>query len=157
MKNGQTIHKTKGRGLAIFCLVFLMWACKDTVFFSSVPSCAVQFDLNIWGEYPHFVTGNGFQTMRFTKKRTDLDYLGYAGLLIWVDMNEKYCAADLCCPHCLKRDKPLEIDGFYAVCPVCGEQYDLSFGITNPTQGISNEMLRRYTTIFANGHLHVSP
>ncbi|MBQ7210004.1 MAG: hypothetical protein IJS05_03815 [Paludibacteraceae bacterium] len=142
----------------IFVLLLLVLpACRDTKFFSSVPSYPVQFDLNIWGEYPHFVTGNGFQTLRFTKKRFEVDYLGYAGLLIWVDMNAEYRAADLCCPHCLKRTVPLEVDGFYAVCPECGEQYDLSFGVTNPTKGISTEMLRRYSTTFANGHLFVSP
>ena len=148
---------TKIKRLILLVLFTLsMSSCRNTVWFSSVPSYPVQFELNIWAEYPHFVTDNGFQTLCFTQRRYDIDYLGYAGLLIWVDMNSQYKAADLCCPHCLTRD-PVRVDGFYAICDKCGEQYDLSFGIANPTKGISNEVLRHYTVQYGNGKLRVSP
>ena len=140
----------------LIAVMLVLGGCKDTVFFSSVPSYPVQFELNIWAEYPHFVPDNGFQTLCFTKQRYEIDYLGYAGLLIWVDMNAQYKAADLCCPHCLTRE-PVRVDGFYAVCDKCGEQYDLSFGLANPMKGISNEALRHYTVLSGNGKLRVSP
>ena len=124
--------------LTLALLMSVLSGCGNTVWFSSVPSYPVQFELNIWAEYPHFVPDNGFQALCFTKRRYDVDYLGYAGLLIWVDMNSQYVAADLCCPHCLTRD-PVRVEGFYAICDKCGEQYDLSFGIANPTKGVSNE------------------
>lgn len=142
----------------IICVVLLLLSsCRDTTFFSSVPSYPVQFELNIWAEYPHFVPDNGFQALTFTQRRYDVDYLGFAGLLIWVDMNAEYKAADLCCTHCLTRDAAVRVDGFYAVCDKCGEQYDISYGIGNPTKGISNEMLRHYKVLYGNGKLRVTP
>lgn len=131
-------------------LIILSFAACDsnTTFRSSVPTYPVQFEINILAEYPHFVTGNGFQTLTFTQQRYYQDALGYAGLLVWVGMDEQYHAADLCCPHCVNTRTAVEVDGFYAKCPNCGEEYDLSFGIANPTKGISKEMLRKYSTAF---------
>lgn len=138
-------------------LLLLLCSCSDPVFYSSVPSFPVQLQLNIWGEYNYFVQGSGFQTLCFTERRYETDFLGYAGLLLWIDMGDQYRAADLCCPHCLDRNAPVRVDGIYAVCDKCGEEYDLSFGVANPTKGISKEMLRRYTATFSNGRLTVSP
>lgn len=120
----------------------------NTTFRSSVPTYPVQFEINILAEYPGFVIGNGFQTLTFTKQRYYQDAIGYAGLLVWIGMDDQYHAADLCCPHCVNTRTAVEVDGFYAKCPVCGEEYDLSFGIANPTKGISKEMLRKYSTAF---------
>jgi hypothetical protein len=66
---------------------------------------------------------------------------------MWVDMNAKYQAADLCCPNCIRRDKPVEIEGIYAICPVCKEYFDLSYGYAMPTKGKTKESLRKYQVL----------
>jgi nitrite reductase/ring-hydroxylating ferredoxin subunit len=88
--------------------------------------------------------------MTITKKRFEREYIGYAGLLVWIGMDGNYHAADLCCPHCIKNSKPVEVDGLYAICPICNEQFDLSFGFAIPTKGITDEPLRRYQTRLDN-------
>ena len=138
------------RGLFLIGLVVLLSACEDVNRQSSVPNVPVNYTVYITREYPHFVIANGFQAMTVTQKTLLENYIGYAGLLIWVGMDENYHAADLCCPYCVKRNKPLTVDGIFAVCELCGEQYDISYGIGNPTTGVTNEPLKRYNTSYRN-------
>jgi len=112
---------------------------------SNVPDYPVCLDLQITAQYSHFIPENGFQTMTFTQAQKAGEYVGYAGVLVWINTLSEYCAADLACSNCLKRDVPVEIDGLYAKCPLCGEEYDLS-QYAFPTKGISNQALRRYST-----------
>lgn len=129
-------------------LLLVLTSCEDINWQSSVPYMPVNYTLYITSKHPHFVVENGFQTMSITEKQFPNEYLGYAGILVWVGMDNQYYAADLCCPHCLKRNKPLQVDGLYAVCPICSEQFDISYGICNPTQGVTKEPLRRYHTSY---------
>lgn len=152
----------------IYCLVcvVLLSSCEDTVFRSSVPSRPVQLTINTAaGIYVHFVRENigacvvvdpdGYHFKGQTLPLTGTDYFGYAGVVIYVDNYQQYSAFDLCCPHCVKQFKPCEIDGCFAICPVCGEQYDLSFGYATPMKGISNEALRKYITNYSYPRLLV--
>lgn len=113
-----------------------------------VPSLPVYFDMNIAAMYPHFVPDNGYQAMRITERRYEYDRIGYAGLLIWIDMSGQYHAADLCCPHCLDPKQPLELDGILARCPVCGEEFDLLAGYALPQHGITRQALRHFGTSY---------
>lgn len=81
---------------------------------------------------------------------------GYGGIVTMVttsDLNP-YASFDLACPACyLSTGKchVTHIDGFYAICPDCGEQYDLSSGTGYPTKSKSKESLKRYSTSVVNG------
>lgn len=132
--------------IIIFLLAFS--SCEDINRQSSVPNMPVNYTLYITSKHPHFVVENGYQTMAITKKQFQQEYLGFAGLLVWVGMDNAYHAADLCCPYCVKANTPLLIDGLYAVCSLCGEQYDISYGFCTPTQGITKEPLKRYQTSY---------
>jgi len=112
---------------------------------SSVPDYPVRIDIDITAEYPHFIPENGFQTMTFTKKRYAEEYIGYGGVLVWVNVTCEYCAADMVCPKCLLPSKPVVVDGLFANCPTCGEAFDLSTAAF-PTKGIVNQPLKRYNT-----------
>lgn len=136
-------------GFAII-LLLLFTSCEDVNRRSSVPNMPVNYTLYITREHPHFVVENGYQTMAITQKQFLDEYIGYAGLLIWVGMDNAYHAADLCCPYCVQRHKPLTIDGFYAVCQLCGEHYDISYGIGYPTKGVTKEPLKLYNTSYRN-------
>ncbi|MBR5855311.1 MAG: hypothetical protein IKY87_06565 [Paludibacteraceae bacterium] len=134
----------------VIVLVGFLSACENVNKQSSIPNTPVNYTIHITREYPHFVIANGFQTMVVTEKQFMEEYIGYAGLLIWIGMDNAYHAADLCCPYCVKRNKPLTIDGIFAICELCGEQYDISFGIGNPTTGVTKEPLKRYNTSYRN-------
>ncbi len=142
-------------------LCLLLCGCGDTTYRSSVPSYPVSIRIDTRsGIFVHFVPSNsytytivdadGYHFNGQTQPRQAMnDAYGYAGVVIFIDGNQQYTSYDLCCPVCLKRDKPVEIDGLKAICPTCGEEYDLSGGVGVPTKGISSESLRRYTTIYS--------
>ncbi len=135
-------------------LLVLLSACENTQR-CDVPSYPVMFTMNILSEYPHFVPDNGYQTLTFTQKRYARDLIGYAGLLVWVDMEGKYNACDMCCPHCLDPQNPVYVDGIWAVCPACDEHFDLSYGLAIPTKGVTRQALRRFSVINRGGTLTI--
>lgn len=119
-----------------------------------VPSFPVSMDLNIVAEYPLFDPSFGtLQTMTFTEPRYPYEYVGYGGVLVVTAYDGEYHAFDLCCPHCLHRDSVVEVDGLYAICPLCGEEYDISYGLAVPTKGMSRFALRPFKTYKNGGHL----
>ena len=128
--------------LFILPCCLLLSACEN--YRSSVPYVPVNYTLYITQEYPHFVVESSFQTLTFTYSKYERESVGYAGLLIWTAMDGHYHAADLCCPNCLKRNKPVEVDGLFAVCPLCEEHFDLSYGYAFPTKGKTDEPLKKY-------------
>lgn len=142
----------------ILMLTMLLIGCDNTTFMSSVPSYPVRMEINILAEYPNFVPAGDIKVLTFTSPRYPTEAVGYGGLLIYTAMDNQYHACDLCCPHCLKRNAPVEWDGgFYMKCPICGEEYDISFGYATPTKGIIKERLRPYNTSYnsTNGKLTV--
>ena len=134
--------------LYIGCLLCMLMGCENINNMNPVPNVPVNYTLNIESEYPTFTTV--YQTMTITKKRFFYEAIGYSGLLIWIDMYGYYHAADLCCPNCLIKNKPVTIDGLYAVCPTCGEQYDLSYGFAIPTKGFTQYPLQKYQATLNN-------
>ena len=131
-------------------IIFILLSCEDTNNMNPVSYVPVNYTLNITQEYPHFVVDNGYNVMTITKTRFDREYIGYAGLVVWIGMDGQYHAADLCCPNCLQKHKPVEVNGIFAVCPKCEECYDLSYGYANPTKGITKFGLKMYRTILNN-------
>lgn len=138
--------------VCLVLLAVLLSACGNNKL-NPVPSYPVYLDLDIQAQYPHFIPANGFQTMTFTERRYEREYLGYGGVLVVTALDGRYHAMDLCCPVCLYRDSVVVLDGIYAVCPNCGEHYDISYGFGLPTKGKSKWPLREYKCITDGGHL----
>lgn len=134
------------------CLLSLiaMLACESNSIVNPVPNYPVSMELNILAEYPNFVTSNIGASLTFTAPRYPNERVGYAGLLLFVNFNEQYSAFDLCCPNCVDRFTPIQVDGFYAECPLCGERYDLTYGLGVPTKHIAENYLKTYKTNYNN-------
>ncbi len=144
-------------------LCILLWGCTDTTFISSVPSYPVSLRIDTrTGEYVNFVPTNiytylivdkdGYHFNGVTYPRQALnDAYGYTGVVVYIAGDGQYYSFDLCCPGCINRAKPIEMDGMFGTCPICGEVYDLSNGLGVPTKGTIREALRRYTTIVSGG------
>ena len=149
------------KGLTILLFFLTLTACDThTTYRSSVPSYPVNIRINTYeGTYVHFVhiytylivDEKGYHFNGQTMPRKETDRFGYAGVVVYIDGNGNYSAYDMACPHCVKQDTPVEIDGMLATCPICGEEYDLGTGYATPQKGISNEALRRYDLIVSNG------
>ena len=137
----------------------LLIGCESTNWRSSVPISPVHIEINTTvGMFVNFVPENittylivnesGFFLNGTRLPLPVTDAYGYAGTVVYIDGAHPYGAYDLCCPHCVKRDKPCTIDGFYAICPECGEQYDIYSGNGIPTRGITKEPLKQYKTTY---------
>lgn len=137
-------------------LLSALVGCKDINNRNPVSHVPVSYTLNITSEYPHFITANGYQTLTITTTKFEREYIGYSGLLIWIGMDGSYHAADLCCTNCLYKHKPVEVDGLFAVCPTCGESYDLSYGFANPTKGITQFPLKKYRALYKIDYLQIT-
>ena len=152
----------------LISLLFLLAFCAcdtHTTYRSSVPSYPVNIRINTYeGTYVHFkpeypytymiVDKDGYHFNGQTMPRKETDRFGYAGVVVYIDGSgtySAYSAYDMACPHCVKQDTPVEIDGILAICPLCGEEYNLGTGYATPQKGISNEALRRYDLIVSNG------
>ena len=153
----------------ILLTAFMLMGCKSTNWKSSVPDFAIHLEINTrTGMFVNFVPDNitsymivdkaGFHLNGITQPLTVMDAYGFAGTVIYIDGMHPYGAYDLCCPHCLKQDQPCYIDGMFAVCPTCGERYDIYSGNGIPQQGISNEPLKEYQTTYnaTTGILYVN-
>lgn len=149
----------------LISLLFLLAFCAcdtHTTYRSSVPSYPVNIRINTYeGTYVHFkpeypytymiVDKDGYHFNGQTMPRKETDRFGYAGVVVYIDGSGTYSAYDMACPHCVKQDEPVEVDGMLATCPLCGEEYDLGTGYATPQKGISDEALRRYDLIVSNG------
>lgn len=155
--------------ITLLISVAILTGCKNTNWRSSVPDFPIHFEINTnVGMFVNFVPSNvtaylivnesGYHLNGTHQPLLVTDAYGYSGTVVFIDGYHPYGAYDLCCPHCLKRDKPCTIDGIFAVCPECGEQYDIYSGNGIPTKGISTEPLKQYNAIYteSTGKLYVT-
>lgn len=144
------------RLIGILSIVLALTSCGNN-WTSSVPSYPVHIEIKTWiftsagtNASVTIVNKDGFffPAGQWDAVREDTRY-GYGGVAIVTDASGKSAAYDMCCPHCMNRNKPITMDSYgLGICPTCGEQYDTfnSFdaGTGFPTKGISKEGLRRY-------------
>ena len=156
--------------LFILAVAAILTACQGTTFSSAVPDYPIHLEINTRvGMFVNFVPGNptshvivdagGFHFNGITQPLTVMDAYGFAGTVVYIDNSGTYAAYDLCCPHCLLRDAPCCIDGMFAVCDSCYEQYDIYSGNGVPTRGVAQEPLKRYNCTYntMSGIVYVTP
>ncbi|MBQ7531110.1 MAG: hypothetical protein IJT12_05335 [Paludibacteraceae bacterium] len=148
----------------------LCTGCKRTNWQSSVPNYPIHFEINTnVGMFVNFVPENvttylivdaaGYHLNGITLPLPSTDAYGFAGTVVYIDGFHPYGAYDLCCPNCLKQDKPCQVNGMFAICPECGEEYDIYSGNGVPTHGIAKEALKQYQVTYnaGTGKLFVGP
>jgi len=156
--------------LSITIFQFSLSSCEGTSFQSSVPRYPVRVIIDT--DRAEFVTFKNpsateyiilnregyFLNGLFLRTRDVMDAYGYGGVVIYANMVGGMDAYDLACPYCAKRGtcSPCEVDGMYATCPLCGEEYDLASGTAVPTKGIANEYLLRLNLIRSGNKITVS-
>lgn len=157
--------------IGLLLAAWLLIGCEGTTFQSSVPPYPVRvvIDTRV-GEFVHFqptaintyitVTRDGGYCYngRMVLPLAATDPCGYGGVLVYIDIMGNYDAYDMACPYCAGKRQcvPCEIDGIYAKCPVCGEEYDLSSGVANPLHGIAHESMRRLLVTDLDGKLTIT-
>lgn len=141
------------RFIVLFLLFYILTGCNNYV--SSIPDMPVSLQLNLLTEYPH-LKDNPNQCVIIDKPRLITDRIGFGGVLVYSDFYADFHAFDLACPYEVKTDVRVEPDSVgHAVCPKCGEVYDISLGTGVPTKGICKEPLKRYRTRLMNNVLYI--
>ena len=156
----------------VWCMVttlLLLCSCEGTTFRSSVPAYPVQvvIDTRV-GAFVHFqptsfsshvvVNRDGYYLDgKWVANVSAMDAWGYGGVVVYVS-SFGYDAYDLACPYCAEHGSchPCEVNGINAVCPECGEEYDLSCGTAAPQKGIAHETLRKLNIMNSDGRLTVT-
>jgi len=160
----------KGR-TNIFWVLAMMVAlvgCKNDTFNNSVPRYPVNISIDTRsGVFVHFVptalntfvivNAEGYHYNGEVIPRLITNAYGYGGVLVYIDINGNYNAWDLACPYCAGRGvlHPCDVDGIFATCPECGEQYDVGSGTAVPQKGLAREPLLRIPLTNSGGVITV--
>ena len=140
----------------LLCLLLCPSCDERNTFQSSVPRYPVNITIDTRsGVFVHFIPSalntyvwideEGYHYNGQIVQRSVLDAIGYGGVVVYIDINGQYNAFDLACPYCAGRGRrmPCLMDGIHAVCPECGEHYDVGSGTAAPQQGIAKEGMLR--------------
>ena len=155
--------------LIVIALASVLCSCTDSSWYSSVPTYPVRVVIDTkMGEFVHFQPtatgayievnkGGYFLNGKYVLPLPVTDAYGYGGVLVYVDLFG-YSAYDQACPYCASKGQcnPCEIDGAFAICPVCGETYDLASGTAAPQKGRIKEALRRLNILNSDGRLTIT-
>lgn len=147
----------------------LLLSCEDTTFQSSVPTYPVRLSIDTKvGPFVHFlptaqntyivVNKDGyFYNGEKVLPLSAMDAYGYGGVVVYVSLNG-YDAYDLACPSCAAHGirQACEVNGIFATCPHCGEEYDLGSGYAMPQHSIAHEALRRLNIMQSDGKLTIT-
>lgn len=143
----------------IGCIVITLFLCGCETATDPVHNYPVRFEVNTKTVFIDFTPQNinayitldrdGYKENGIWKlPTTAMDAWGYGGVVLYVSM-VGYVAFDLACPHCAAegRRSPCEMDGIYAVCPHCGEEYEIASGYGFPRKGISKYAMHRILNV----------
>lgn len=136
--------------IAVVLSFFLLWiSCADEVPRFTVPHAPVNFRVDVGG-YDFELNGAlGYKVFTPNDARTQLDRLGYGGLLLVRDHQASALFAyDLSCPY--EDQKHITVtpsaDG-KAVCKTCGSVFVTMYGLGSVESGPGKEPLQRYKVI----------
>ncbi len=138
----------------------------STIFFMSISSCREEEEnpipnrnVNIntsYSDYMQLRNAGSYVEYKYGNFYAAGTLLGYGGILIFRDYDNKLHAADLACPVEANENVTVEVNMPYAICPQCNTKYDLSFGFCTPVSGPGNFALKIYPSVFEAGdHIQV--
>ena len=139
----------------IIPLMSLLEACTTNVV-SPIPSSAVSLEINITQDAPQLNAIGG--VAEFTEIWKPYQYLGYGGIVIFRNFDDKFVAFDMACPYEIDRTIRVSVNmAGQAVCPVCGSTYDLGYSEGFPVKGPSKFPMRQYQVSMSGDYLRVYP
>ena len=135
--------------VSILCFILLGFSCSDETPRFTVPFAPVNFRVDVGG-LDHQLNGAlSYKVFTENDVRTQLDRLGYGGLLLVRDHQASALFAyDLSCPYEDQRNITLTpSDDGKAVCKTCGSVFVTMYGLGSVEAGPSQEPLQRYSVI----------
>lgn len=148
---------SKLKHIITFASLFLfLWSCENEKA-SPIPNVPVDLRLNLTAVYPTF--RNSINDTLVFDPHDDIfneqpGYgifaIGYAGILLYSDLEGKYQAFDLCCPYEIDpRVRVFPNESGEAICRKCGSKFILYYGGA-VSQGPSKYPLKKYPANLTN-------
>lgn len=141
--------------LSVITVFWLILSGCNENYVSSIPDYSVSLELNLTASYPTFKNSVN-ECLLFEKPVKVTDRVGYGGVIVYTGFDTNYYAFDMACPYEAKRTVKVRPNGTgQAVCDSCKSVYDISYGIGNPVEGPSREVLKRYKTALQGDYLYI--
>lgn len=121
-----------------------------------IPNTSVYMELDLNGKYSTF--RNPYDTVVVAQRETVKDFIGFGGILVNIDYQNKYCAYDLACPYEVDptiRVYPTE-NGMQAVCRECGSVFEIWNGTGMVSKTPSKWNLKRYQVRVISDVVYIS-
>jgi nitrite reductase/ring-hydroxylating ferredoxin subunit len=89
---------------------------------------------------------------------TNIERIGFGGVLVVHAVDDRFHAFDLACPHEANRSILIEPDADHlnAVCPRCGTKYEIGIEGSGAPNGVSRFYLKKYTVLGSGTQLTVT-
>lgn len=143
------------RFILIIPLIYLLGACTTNVI-SPIPNTAVSLEINILRDAPELNAIGG--VAEFTSTIKPYQYLGYGGIVIFHNFDDKFVAFDLACPHEIERTTRVKVNmAGQAVCEKCGSTFELGYSSGIPTKGPAKYPMRQYKVAISGDNLRIYP
>ncbi len=140
----------------IGCIVGMMalTGCKNNVV-SPIPSAPVSLEFNILRDAPTLNAIGGVAT--FVTPKYVYQYLGYGGVVVFHDFEDRFVAFDLACPNEIDPNVRVNVDSIpgEAICPQCGAVFDIGYGYGYPMSGDCRYPMKQYNVFVANYDVRV--
>ena len=135
----------------ILLLSGFSFSCEKTIR-SSIPDCEVYIETQPH-EYAKLRSPNSAVSYFYTPGvPVPANFkFGFGGVLIYRDLDGRIRSCDLACPVEASRTIRVEVNMPFAVCPVCGSEFNLSWGTASPKSGPAKEALRIYDHVIDRG------
>lgn len=156
------------RQLIIGLLGLILCSCEGIGTQSSVPAMPVNITIDTrQGYFVHFtpealtsyvvINGDGYHYNGHDLPLPFMGAFGCGGVVVYVNMLGSYNAYDLACPYCYQKGsiQSCTVNGLFANCAHCEEEYDISGGVAVPTKGIGHECLRSLPLTYIGGVIRI--
>ncbi|HOI27721.1 MAG TPA: hypothetical protein PLN63_07865 [Paludibacteraceae bacterium] len=150
--------KFKALFASLLLVGIVLSSCKEEVEeASSIPNCDVLIETNATDYVTLKIVNNYVTYVRSATALMPTNFeLGYGGILIYRDQDDKIQGCDLACPVEASRSVLVDVKMPFATCPQCGSRFDLTFGFAAPCGGPAKETLKRYKAIDTGNKIVVS-
>ena len=141
--------------LVIISVIYFLGGCTTNVE-SPIPNSAVSLEINILRDSPelNIIGGVGEITSTFRPYQ----YLGYGGIVIFHNFDDKFVAFDMACPYEVDRTTRVSVNmAGQAVCAKCGSTFDLGYSSGFPVKGPSKYPMRQYHVAMSGDNLRIYP
>lgn len=130
--------------LKLLPLLVVFIACNRA---NPIPDYPVYLRFNITVDAPQLAAFGGFK--EFTSPRNATEKLGFAGVLVYHSIEDRFYAFDMACPYENNTDTQIHCNNLgIAVCDSCQSSFYIADGNGFVQSGVAKHSLKKYTVYY---------